>query len=341
MISETITFRHLSETDLLLLHNWFQKLHVKEWYARDVHYTPDMIREKYLPRILDSKSIPNFIIYADDIPIGYIQLYYLKHNLPDGVNDYNHRLFTNHNAEKIAGIDFFIAETDYLNKGYASLALKNFIDEHIIGQFSVVISDPLKKNSNAIHFLERNGFKKFVPNSSHSINELMVLPLPECRPVVALSWITGILEKLSIHYQIAGGLAAKAYGSSRPLNDIDIDIPEEDFDKIHDQISSFITYGPARYKSDDWDLLLMILNYEGQIIDISGAYTTKIRDHKTNTWVKIPTDFSKVNKLDIFGLKLPVINYQELIAYKKILSRPVDLIDIEEIKNFGKLKGVQ
>jgi aminoglycoside 6'-N-acetyltransferase len=178
MTSETITFRPLSETDLLLLHNWFQKPHVKEWYARDVHYTPDMIREKYLPRILDPKSIPNFIIYADDIPIGYIQLYCLKYNLPDGVDDYSHSLFIDYNAEKIAGIDFFIADTDYLNKGYASLALKNFIDEHIRGLFSVVISDPLKKNNNAIHFLERNGFKKFVSDSSHCTNELMVLPVP-------------------------------------------------------------------------------------------------------------------------------------------------------------------
>jgi RimJ/RimL family protein N-acetyltransferase len=174
MKTETLTFRALSETDLLLLHNWFQKPHVKEWYARDVHYTPAMIREKYLPRILDPKSIPNFIIYADDIPIGYMQLYSLKHSLPDGVDNYSHPLFVDYNVEKIAGIDFFIAETDYLNKGYASVALENFIDTQIRGRFSVVVSDPLKENNNAICFLERNGFKKFVSNSPQSINELMV-----------------------------------------------------------------------------------------------------------------------------------------------------------------------
>jgi hypothetical protein len=42
-------------------------------------------------------------------------------------------------------------------------------------------------------------------------------------------------------------------------------------------------YGPARYKSNDWDLLLITLSYENQILDISGAYTTKIRDAQTNT----------------------------------------------------------
>ena len=44
------------------------------------------------------------------------------------------------------------------------------------------------------------------------------------KTVDALRWIVGILEKKNILYQISGGFAAKLYGSSRPLNDIDIDI---------------------------------------------------------------------------------------------------------------------
>lgn len=43
----------------------------------------------------------------------------------------------------------------------------------------------------------------------------------------ALAWITNILKKYSIPFQITGGLAAILYGSKRPLEDIDIDIPEE------------------------------------------------------------------------------------------------------------------
>lgn len=47
----------------------------------------------------------------------------------------------------------------------------------------------------------------------------------------ALSWITNLLQKYNIPFQIAGGLAAQAYGSNRKLHDIDIDIPEIDFQK--------------------------------------------------------------------------------------------------------------
>ena len=144
----------------------------------------------------------------------------------------------------------------------------------------------------------------------------------------ALIWITNIIIKHGIPFQITGGLACIAYGSSRQLADIDIDIPEEHFEKIKNDVSPFITYGPDHYKSESWDLFLMTLNYHGQEIDLSGAYTTRIYNKRDKNWVKIMTDFSKVSHVDIYGLSLPIIGRQELIAYKKILARPVDLLDV-------------
>ena len=170
-----INFKPLTESDLSLLLNWFQKPHIKQWYARGKNYTLDMIREKYLPRILNSESIPNFIVYADKAPIGYIQLYCIRDFLPDGVTDYNHPLFDGFKSNEIAGVDLFIADEDYLKKGYATLTLTQFIKEHIKEKFTLLITDPLKINKNAIHFFEKNGFKKFKHNSNNIENELMIL----------------------------------------------------------------------------------------------------------------------------------------------------------------------
>ena len=52
---KSINFKPLSENDLPLLFKWFQKPHVKQWYTRGDNYTLEMIKEKYLPRILNSE----------------------------------------------------------------------------------------------------------------------------------------------------------------------------------------------------------------------------------------------------------------------------------------------
>jgi aminoglycoside 6'-N-acetyltransferase len=174
MITLAITFKSLTEDDFPILHDWFQKPHIKQWYARGEDYSIDMIKEKYLPRILNPHSIPNFIIYADNTPIGYIQLYCIKDSLPDGVTDYNHPLFDNFNPNEIAGIDLFIADENYLKKGYATLALTNFIKQFVQRQFTLLITDPLKSNKNAIHFFEKYGFNKF-KHKNNTENELMTL----------------------------------------------------------------------------------------------------------------------------------------------------------------------
>lgn len=151
-------------------------------------------------------------------------------------------------------------------------------------------------------------------------------------PKATLIWITNILRELNIPYQIAGGLAARVYGSTRDLLDIDIDIPEDKFDLLKNKVSEFIISGPSRFKDTHWDLLLMTLNYHGQEIDLSGAYQTKIFDQARGKWHDLATDFSKTVMLKIFGLIVPVIPREDLLAYKKILAREVDLSDIEEIE---------
>lgn len=154
-----------------------------------------------------------------------------------------------------------------------------------------------------------------------------------CSTKQALFWITNILQKHRIPFQIAGGLAARAYGSTRPLIDIDIDIPEADFKKIHQEVQPYITYGPSKFINENWDLMLMTLCYKGQDIDISGAHDAKLRDCVTSPWTKIDTDFSSVKSLIIEDMTLPVIDYQALIAYKRLCKRPVDLQDIHELES--------
>lgn len=147
----------------------------------------------------------------------------------------------------------------------------------------------------------------------------------------ALVWITNILNDKSIPFQISGGLAAKIYGSPRPLNDIDIDIAEENFINIYENVKSYIIYGPDQYQDKKWDCYLMTLNYFGQEIDICGAYNTKITTKDNKTWIKLPTNLKNVNYQEYLGITLPVMPRQELVDYKRQLDGEYQLVDINSI----------
>lgn len=147
----------------------------------------------------------------------------------------------------------------------------------------------------------------------------------------ALEWIVGVLRKHQIPFQISGGCAAKIYGSQRELNDIDIDIPRDGFEKIIDDVKPFVIYGPSQYKDDKWDLYLMTLNYAGQEIDI-GSGNAKISTKDRKNWIHFDTDFSKVVNKEFLGITVPVIPKEELIEYKQLLDGDHQQVDIQSIK---------
>ncbi|MDB5236982.1 MAG: hypothetical protein JWL88_84 [Parcubacteria group bacterium] len=149
----------------------------------------------------------------------------------------------------------------------------------------------------------------------------------------SLQWIISVLEKHQIPFQIAGGLAAKIYGSSRPLNDIDIDIPQNRIAEIVDDVKDFITYGPVQHIDEKWDVFVVALERNGQEFDISGAEGAKIHDDATGVWKEFPTDVTKANWIEFEGMRLPVMQKEELIEYKSFLNGLHQKEDIEAILN--------
>jgi len=147
----------------------------------------------------------------------------------------------------------------------------------------------------------------------------------------ALIWIVDILNKKKIPFQISGGFAAKIYGSPRPLNDIDIDIPDDNFSDIYDDIKPYLIYGPDHYIDEKWDAQLATLNYKGQEMDISGATKGKMSNKDKSLWLPYPCDFNKITYQKVFNIEVPVIPREDLIAYKKELDGEHQLIDIKSI----------
>lgn len=147
----------------------------------------------------------------------------------------------------------------------------------------------------------------------------------------AFKWIVEILNKHKIPFQIVGGFSARLYGATRELADIDLDIPEDRFLELIPDVKDYIIFGPNRYLDENWDLLLMTLSYQGQYIDLGGAYKVKIFNKNKKEWISLKADFDKTNSMEVYRMEVPVIKKEDLIKYKTILAREVDKIDIEQM----------
>jgi hypothetical protein len=147
----------------------------------------------------------------------------------------------------------------------------------------------------------------------------------------ALRWIVDVLQKHKVDYRISGGVAAVAHGVSRPINDIDIIIPDKSFDIILSDVKNYITEQPHRHKDDRFDLFYMRLSYKGQDIDISGGDSGKLFDKKTGKWIDDSVDFSTSVRKNVLDIDVLVSPKNELIWYKKILDRDVDKKDVKAL----------
>ena len=166
MRNNKVIFEPLQQKDLEKLYEWFQTPFIKKWWCKDQIFSKEDIEKKYLPRLMGKENVPSFIIYLDNKAIGFIQYYILKDFLPEAVLDYQHPLFQEAKPEEIAGLDIFIGEAAYLNKGFAVNALREFSKKFIAKTFKIAVVDPWVDNHGAIHFFKKCGFTVFCQGQS-------------------------------------------------------------------------------------------------------------------------------------------------------------------------------
>lgn len=146
----------------------------------------------------------------------------------------------------------------------------------------------------------------------------------------ALRWITGMLTAEKITYQIVGGLAARGYGATRPIHDIDLFISESGLSRLYKRVEQHVLKPPERRQNEHFDLTRMVIEYKGQDIDIGVVEGAMIFSTEQGRWVPRMVALDDYTVLSIEGVTVPVIPLSRLLAYKRILGRDVDLQDIQE-----------
>ena len=148
----------------------------------------------------------------------------------------------------------------------------------------------------------------------------------------ALNWMIDILESSNISYLVCGGLAASAYGATRPLNDIDIFVPADHYADIVEYGRPYITYGPQRYRDQFWDVDYVQFCIEGIKLEAGSDELVQIYDALNNEWRPLSIDFNRYSVATLLGRDVRVMHSDDLIKYKRMLAREVDLLDIAQIQ---------
>jgi hypothetical protein len=154
---------------------------------------------------------------------------------------------------------------------------------------------------------------------------------PMGREARALHWIVGLLEELEVPFQVAGGLAATAYGAKRPLVDLDFYVPTRSLPIVAEAAASRLVRAPKHHRDDDWDITFMALEKEEQRIELGGADGARYFDRRAGCWRDVEIDYEAAVRREVLGIEVPVMPRDQLIAYKRALDREVDREDLQEL----------
>lgn len=146
-----------------------------------------------------------------------------------------------------------------------------------------------------------------------------------------LEWLVNQLNAHETHYQIVGGMAARAYGVKRDLVDIDLYIDFSTSCDFLKSIEKYIYWGPNDVVDGPWKIRYLKMNYEGQKIEIGDIKDAAIFDHKNKVWVDQNIDLAASVKNILLGIEVSVMPRTQLIDYKHMLDRDVDRQDIAEM----------
>jgi hypothetical protein len=151
----------------------------------------------------------------------------------------------------------------------------------------------------------------------------------------ALRWIVSLLSQYAIPYQICGGLAAQAYGATRPLVDIDIYAALQErphFDELLRELQPYVVRAWGPHLSASWDITYLALNYLGVPIELAEATNhPRFYNHQEGRWEDQRIDFLASTAVSVYGVDVLVMPRDELLAYKAMLDRDVDRLDLAQL----------
>lgn len=155
-------FRQLTSADFPRMLEWLSKEHIKKWW-NDGDDTLEKVAAHYGK---ESDDVKKFVLIETrenvEKPIGYFQYYFAPDNE--------------------IGIDQFIGEENYLDKGIGEKTIKMFIEliKHNHKPKAIIL-DPSPDNKRAIRCYEKVGFKHYKTMQTETENSAYIMRFEICR----------------------------------------------------------------------------------------------------------------------------------------------------------------
>lgn len=156
--------------------------------------------------------------------------------------------------------------------------------------------------------------------------------VPEERAADALAWLCDLLRERGVRFAAVGGLAARAWGASRPLVDLDFLVAGEDLDRVAPDLSPFVVRPLAPHRDDRREFACVRLEYGGVPIELAVAEGARYREAATGEWHFEEIALARCPRRQVLGMPLPVLAREDLLRLKRRLDRAIDRADVAALE---------
>jgi hypothetical protein len=156
--------------------------------------------------------------------------------------------------------------------------------------------------------------------------------ISEDRAAEVLAWLSDLFRDRGVEYAAAGGLAARAWGATRPLVDLDFFVHADDLDRLEADLEPYVARPLTALTDDHWDLTFLRLEYSGIPLELCVAEGARYREAATGEWHDACPSFSGCPEREVLGVKVRIMDRDDLLEYKRRVDRAVDRADVAAIE---------
>ena len=150
-------------------------------------------------------------------------------------------------------------------------------------------------------------------------------------PAAVLGWACGLLQECRIPFQVAGDVAAMAYGATRPVGSVELFIAAEHVPALLRAAREYVVDYPWRWRDDAWDRVALSLARDGVTIEVCVVDAARFREAATGEWRDAAVDPAASVIRTVWDVEAPVMPRAQLLDQKGRLDREIDRRDVRDI----------